>query len=231
MGRHGNNVGFGDASATPPLAPLRPLAEFELPTRPLAIVIGASTGGPQALPIVLKDLAPLKAHLSVLIALHIPSEFTRTVAARIETVSSLPTRLAYDGEPILPGHAYLSPGDRHISVARQDEMLVVRLLDTPPENFCKPSVDVLFRSAAEVFGAAVIGIVLTGMGSDGLAGTRAIVATGGTIVAQDAASSVVWGMPRLVASEGLAQAVLPLKDIGAWITRLVRHSQFREPKS
>ena len=200
-------------------------------TRPAAIVIGVSTGGPQALPVVLNGLAPIIAQVPVSIALHIPPEFTRTVAARIETLTGQPTRLAEDGETILPGYAYLSPGDRHLSVARKGEMTIIRLLDTPPENFCKPSVDVLFRSAADVFGATLIGIVLTGMGSDGLAGTRAIVAAGGAVVAQDAASSVVWGMPRLVAAEGLALAVLPLKEIGAWVCRLVRQSQFREKKS
>jgi len=213
------------------VAPLRPPAELELATRPAAIVIGVSTGGPQALPVVLNGLAPIMAQVPVLIALHIPQEFTRTVAARIEALTGQPTRLAEDGEEIRPGHAYLSPGDRHISIARKGETAIIRLLDTPPENFCKPSVDVLFRSAVGVFGAAVIGIVLTGMGSDGLAGTRAIVAAGGVVVAQDAASSVVWGMPRLVASEGLALAVLPLKEIGGWVCRLVRQSHYRERKS
>jgi two-component system, chemotaxis family, protein-glutamate methylesterase/glutaminase len=213
------------------LASLRPPTELELATRPAAIVIGVSTGGPQALPVVLNGLAPIMAQVPVLIALHIPPEFTRTVAARIEAQTGLPTRLAEDGEEIQPGYAYLSPGDRHISIARKGETAIVRLLDTPPENFCKPSVDVLFRSAVDTFGAAVIGVVLTGMGSDGLAGTRAIVAAGGIVVAQDAASSVVWGMPRLVASEGLALAVLPLKEIGAWVCRLVRQLQYRERKS
>lgn len=213
------------------MASLRPPAELELATRPAAIVIGVSTGGPQALPVVLNGLASIMAQVPVLIALHIPPEFTRTVAARIEAQTGQPTRLAEDGEEIRPGYAYLSPGDRHMSIARKGETVIIRLLDTPPENFCKPSVDVLFRSAVDTFGAAVIGVVLTGMGSDGLAGTRAIVAAGGIVVAQDAASSVVWGMPRLVASEGLALAVLPLKEIGAWVCRLVRQSQYRERKS
>jgi two-component system chemotaxis response regulator CheB len=230
MTQQRDNFDLRPAGGAPGSATLRPLAELELSARPAVVVIGVSTGGPQALPVVLNGLAPIMTQLPVLIALHIPPEFTRTVAARIETLTGLTTRLAEDGEEILPGLAYLSPGDRHISVARQDETTIIRLLDTPPENFCKPSVDVLFRSAAEVFGAGVIGIVLTGMGSDGLAGTRAIVAGGGSVVAQDAASSVVWGMPRLVASEGLALAVLPLKEIGLWVCRLVRQSQYRERK-
>jgi two-component system chemotaxis response regulator CheB len=168
---------------------------------------------------------------SVLIALHIPPEFTTTVAARIAAETGLPTSIARDGEIIRSGHVYLAPGDRHISIGREDKGVIVKLLDTPPENFCKPSVDVLFRSAAEICGGKVIGIVLTGMGSDGLAGARAVVLAGGVVVAQDAASSAVWGMPRLVANEGLAQAVLPVKEIGGWVDRLLRQSLVRERRS
>jgi two-component system, chemotaxis family, protein-glutamate methylesterase/glutaminase len=230
MGQRSNNLDLDRASASPAAVAVRELAELEQAPRLAVIVIGASTGGPQALPVVLNDLAPIRAKLPVLIALHIPAEFTHTVAAWIEAATGLPARLARDGEEILPGHAYLSPGDRHISVARKGETAIIRLLDTPPENFCRPSVDVLFRSAANTFGAGVLGIVLTGMGSDGLAGTREIVAAKGTVVAQDAASSAVWGMPRLVASEGLAQAVLPLKEIGAWVCRQVRLPQLREKR-
>jgi len=230
MGQRSDNFDLDRASASPALASLREIVELEQPPRPAVIVIGASTGGPQALPVVLNDLAPVLTQLPVLIALHIPAEFTHTVAAWIEAATGLPARLARDGEEMLPGHAYLSPGDRHISVARNGDKAVIRLLDTPPENFCRPSVDVLFRSAAKTFGAGVLAIVLTGMGSDGLAGTREIVAAKGTVVAQDAASSAVWGMPRLVASEGLALAVLPLKEIGTWVCRLVRLSQLREKR-
>jgi two-component system chemotaxis response regulator CheB len=229
MRQHGSDMGLGAMGEISAPATLHPLMGFELSAPPEAIVIGVSTGGPQALPVVIKDLA-LGPQLPVLIALHIPTEFTHTVAARIQSIAGVPARIAQDGEALLPGHVYLSPGDRHISVARDGDKAIVRLLDTPPENFCKPSVDVLFRSAAEVFGPAVIGIVLTGMGSDGLAGTRALVAAGARVIAQDAASSVVWGMPRLVASEGLAQAVLPLKEIGVSVCRLIRHAQFREQK-
>jgi two-component system, chemotaxis family, protein-glutamate methylesterase/glutaminase len=226
MGQHSDSFDLDRARTA--AAPPCPCGEPGRAQHPAVIVIGASTGGPQALPVVLRDLAPILSQIPVLIALHIPAEFTRTVAVWIEAATGLPARLARDGEPILPGNAYLSPGDRHISIACDGETAVVRLLDTPPENFCRPSVDVLFRSAAKAFGAGVLGIVLTGMGSDGLAGTREIVAAKGTIVAQDAASSAVWGMPRLVASEGLALAVLPLKEIGAWVCRQVRLSQFRE---
>ncbi len=224
-------MGFGAMGGISALATLRPLMGFELSVLPEAIVIGVSTGGPQALPVVIKDLAALRPQLPILIALHIPTEFAHTVAARIQSVADVPVRIASDGDELVAGHVYLSPGDRHISVARDGDATIVRLLDTPPENFCKPSVDVLFRSAAETFGPAIIGIVMTGMGSDGLAGTRAIVAAGGTIIAQDAASSVVWGMPRLVANEGLAQTVLPLNEIGVSVCRLIRHAQFREQKS
>jgi two-component system chemotaxis response regulator CheB len=198
--------------------------------RPEAIVIGASTGGPQALPVLLRGLAPIVPLVPVLIVLHIPPEFAPVVAAQIEKVTKLPTHIAEDGEPVTRGHVYLSPGDRHLGIAREGETAIVLLSDDPPENFCKPSVDVLFRTAAQVHGPAVIGIVLTGMGSDGLAGARAIVAAGGAVVAQDFASSAVWGMPRSVANEGLALAVLPLNAIGSAVCRLVRSPRFREKK-
>jgi two-component system chemotaxis response regulator CheB len=195
---------------------------------PRVIVIGASTGGPQALSIVLKGLVPAIAHVPVFIVLHIPPEFTEVIASHIERVTALPTHAAQQGEEILKGHIYISPGNVHLGISRFADHYVIALSDDPPENFCRPSVDVLFRSAAKAYGEQVIGIVLTGMGSDGLAGSRAIVAAGGMIIAQDAASSTVWGMPRSVVSEQLAHAVLPVDVIGPTVCGLLLPFACRE---
>ncbi len=195
---------------------------------PRIIVIGASTGGPQALSIVLKGLVPAIEQVPVFIVLHIPPEFTEVIVSHIERVTNLPTHAAKQGEEVNKGHIYISPGNLHLGVRRLGATGVIALSDDPPENFCKPSVDVLFRSAARSYGEQVIGIVLTGMGSDGLAGSRAIVAAGGMIIAQDAASSTVWGMPRSVVNEGLAHAVLSVDAIGPTICSLLTPLAIRE---
>jgi two-component system chemotaxis response regulator CheB len=196
-----------------------------------AIVIGASTGGPQAVPIVLKGLVPAIQQVPVFIALHIPPQFTETIAEQIERATSLPAHTARHGEEVMNGRIYISPGNLHLRIARIGESAVIVLSDAPPENFCKPAVDVLFRTAALTYGPEVIGIILTGMGSDGLLGSRAIVEAGGVVFAQDAASSAVWGMPRSVVQEGLAHAVLSLDLIGPAICRLLRQPAFREKQS
>ncbi len=196
--------------------------------RPNAIVIGASTGGPQALSIVLKGLGPAIEQVPVFIVLHIPPEFTEVITSHIERVTNMPTHAARQGEEVAKGHIYLSPGHLHLGVGRFAGTPVIALSDEPPENFCKPSVDVLFRSAARIYGNQLIGIVLTGMGSDGLAGSRTIVTAGGMVIAQDAASSTVWGMPRAVVNEGLAHAVLPVDAIGPTVCSLLRSYTVRE---
>jgi two-component system chemotaxis response regulator CheB len=193
-----------------------------------AIVIGASTGGPQAVPVVLKGLAPAIERIPVFVALHIPAQFTSTIAEQFEKSTGLPAHIARHGEEIKNGHIYISPGDLHLAVSQMGATAIIVLSDAPPENFCKPSVDVLFRTAAHAYGAGLIGIVLTGMGRDGVVGSRAIVEAGGTVIAQDAASSAVWGMPRSVAREGLAHAVLPLDIIGPTACRLLRYRAFDE---
>ncbi|HEY5226048.1 MAG TPA: CheB methylesterase domain-containing protein [Methylovirgula sp.] len=189
---------------------------------PRIIVIGASTGGPQALSIVLKGLVPAIEHVPVFIVLHIPPEFTEVIASHIERATGLPTRAAQQDDEVTKGNIYISPGHLHLGLRRRGAGCTVQLSDGPPENFCKPSVDVLFRTAAKSYGEQVIGIVLTGMGSDGLAGSRAIVAAGGMIIAQDAATSTVWGMPRSVVNEGLAHSVLSVDAIGPNICKLFR---------
>jgi two-component system chemotaxis response regulator CheB len=192
------------------------------------IVIGASTGGPQAVPVVLKGLMPAIQQVPVFVALHIPPQFTEAIAEHIGKATAMPAHTARHGEQVTNGHIYVSPGNFHLAVARIGEAAVIVLSDAPPQNFCKPSVDVLFRTAALTYGADVIGVILTGMGSDGLSGSRAIVDAGGVVIAQDAASSAVWGMPRSVVREGLAHSVLPLDSIGPTICRLLHQPAFRE---
>jgi two-component system, chemotaxis family, protein-glutamate methylesterase/glutaminase len=212
-----------DASAAEPL--LRngkiQLRKFS-PCIPRALFIGASTGGPQALASLLEPLAPHLTNLPVFVVLHVPADFTSLVTANISRVTQLETRAAQHGEQVRPGRIYFAPGDVHMRVLRMGETPVLVHSDGPPENFCKPAVDVLFRSAAQTFGPGALAVVLTGMGADGLAGSRAIAEAGGAVIAQDEASSVVWGMPGAVANAGMASAVLPLDRIAPTIAALMQ---------
>ena len=192
------------------------------PCIPRVLVIGASTGGPQALAKMFADLAPHLHTIPVLVVLHLPPDFTRLVTSNIERVSKLPTVAAKHGEPALPGRIYFAPGDMHLRVLRIGETPILCHADGPPENFCKPAADVLFRSAAQTFGAGALGMVLTGMGSDGTLGGKAIVDAGGSIIAQDEATSVVWGMPGSIVSAGLAAAVLPIEGMAPAVACLMR---------
>lgn len=186
---------------------------------PEAVVIASSTGGPQALFTLLAGL-PSKFHLPVLIAQHMPPTFTEMLASQIARVSGRPCRQAVDGEEILDGHIYVAPGDYHMTVfadvtARANGRKVRRLrLDQgPKENYCRPSADPLLRSAAAAWGDGALAVVLTGMGTDGLTGCRAVAKAGGGVIAQDEASSVVWGMPGAVVRNGLANAIQPIGEI------------------
>ena len=196
-----------------------------------AIVIGASTGGPQALAVVLDGLRPALPLVPVFVVQHIPSEFTEVIAEHIQKATGLPTHSARQGEGVEKGQIYLSPGNVHLAIACVGASPVTVLVDEPSENFCKPSVDVLFRSAARCYGAGLVGIILTGMGSDGLAGSRAIVEAGGKVIAQDAASSTVWGMPGAVVNGGLAHAVLPVGKIAPAACALLNTPQFVHEKT
>lgn len=184
-------------------------------TPPRVLVIGSSTGGPQALNAIVTQINSVLDRAPVLITQHMPPTFTTILAEHLARASNRPVREAVAGEEVNAGTVYLAPGGNHMSVARRDGIAVIALDDGPLINFCKPAVDPLFASAAEVWGPKVLALVLTGMGSDGLRGSQAIAAAGGSILAQDEASSVVWGMPGQVAHAGLASAVLPLNDIAA----------------
>jgi two-component system, chemotaxis family, protein-glutamate methylesterase/glutaminase len=196
---------------------LRPFAL----TPPRALLIGSSTGGPQALTALVEKLPAAVDRAPLLITQHMPPTFTTVLAEHLSRIGGRGAHEAEHGEPVLAGGIYVAPGGRHMRVVRaSDGGVKIALGDDPPINFCKPAVDALFTSAAAVWGAASLGLVLTGMGADGTRGAADIVAAGGSVMAQDEASSVVWGMPRSVAQAGLCSAVLPLDKIAPKIIRL-----------
>ena len=194
------------------------------PSKPVdrldVVVIGVSTGGPNALADVLGAL-PGPLALPVVIVQHMPPVFTRLLSERLDATCAMRVVEAEDGMELEPGRVHIAPGGSHLVVRRRGAAVRLELDDGPPEQSCKPAVDVLFRSAASVFGESVLALVLTGMGRDGLAGSEAVVAAGGTVLAQDEATSVVWGMPGYIAKAGLATQVLALPDVaGALVQRV-----------
>ncbi|MGA9560158.1 MAG: chemotaxis protein CheB, partial [Pseudolabrys sp.] len=202
--------------AAPPPTTLRPMPT----TPPRVLLIGSSTGGPQALNTLIAEIGGVLQRAPVLITQHMPPTFTAVLAEHLTRIAKRPVREAVDGEEINAGVVYLAPGGKHMKVARRDGAAVIVIEDSPLVNFCKPAVDPMFASAADVWGNKVLALVLTGMGSDGLAGAKTIVAAGGHVFAQDEATSVVWGMPGQVTNAGLCSAVLPLPEIAAKLTRL-----------
>ena len=196
-------------------------------TQPAVLVIGASTGGPAALDIVLSAL-PGDFPLPVMVVQHMPELFTRLFAERLDGHCRLRAREAVDGEPVRTGAIYVARGNWHLearSAAQAGLKTTLHLTQGQLENHCRPAVDVLFRSAAAVYGSAVLAVVLTGMGADGMLGSRAIRAAGGAVIAQDEASSIVWGMPGAVTNAGLAQKVLTLDAIAPEIVQLCSRSR------
>lgn len=208
--------------ATPVAKPALPILPFPSPARlvtPARIVmIGVSTGGPDALARVLPLLPP---HFPVplLIAQHMPPIFTTMLAARLAAQAQLPVRECVSGEPLSPGCAVIAPGDFHMVVEQENGLVSLKTHQGPRENFCRPSVDVLFRSVAAVFRERTLAVVLTGMGQDGLKGCELLRKHGARVYVQDEASSVVWGMPGFVARAGLADKILPLDQIASEIVR------------
>lgn len=180
------------------------------------VAIGVSTGGPDALAKLLPSV-PARFPLPVVIAQHMPPIFTTLLASRLFSKCSLPVRECQPGELLEPGCIWIAPGDFHMVVQEEGGHVRLHTNQGPRENFCRPSVDVLFRSVAQVYGAGALGVILTGMGQDGLKGCEALCAAGSAVIVQDEASSVVWGMPGFVARAGLAQKILPLSQIGSEI--------------
>ncbi len=184
------------------------------------LVIGSSTGGPQALFKVLAGIKPT-INLPILITQHMPAMFTTMLAQHISRVTEWPALEAEDGEIVKAGRIYVAPGEYHMVVEAKGTQKILRLNKGEPENFCRPAVDPMLRSVAKAYGGHALVVILTGMGYDGLKGGRVIAEAGGTIVAQNEASSVVWGMPGAVATAGLCSAVLPLNDIAPHVMSIL----------
>jgi two-component system chemotaxis response regulator CheB len=226
-------------SASPPLAPvlgrarepaLRPTAGAAAPpqlikrsfsaTAPRVLLIGSSTGGPQALMTLVGEIGAVIDRFPVLITQHMPPTFTTILAEHLARSSHRPAHEGIHGEIVKPGQIYLAPGGCHMRVVRQGANIVIALDDGPAVNFCKPAVDPLFSSAIDIWQGGILAVVLTGMGSDGMRGGREIVAAGGNVIAQDEATSVVWGMPGAAAQAGICSAILPLNQIAPKLVRL-----------
>jgi two-component system chemotaxis response regulator CheB len=182
------------------------------------VAIGVSTGGPDALALLLPSL-PADFPVPIVIALHMPPIFTSLLAARLSLTSALPVRECASGETLMPGCAIIAPGDFHMVVSEENGLVLLKTHQAAKENFCRPSVDVLFHSIARVYGARALAVVLTGMGQDGLKGCETLRGLGARIYVQDEASSVVWGMPGFVARGGLADKILPLDQMAAELVR------------
>src|SRR5262245_1426730 len=214
---------ISDAAAV--IAPI-PVVHTSLRLRPFSsvtprvLLIGSSTGGPQALTAIVPHLVPVIDRAPVLITQHMPPTFTTILAEHLARASGRTAHEAVDGEPVVPGKIYIAPGGRHMRVIRRQPHPFIALDDGPPVNFCKPAVDPLFQSAVEIWNNAILSVILTGMGHDGTHGAADIVAHGGSVIAQDEATSVVWGMPGSAANAGVCSAVLPIDQIAPKVVRL-----------
>ncbi len=214
-------------------APPAPSATQSITSAPGVLLIGVSTGGPAALDVLLPAL-PASFPLPVLVVQHMPELFTKLLAERLDTRCPLRVAEAVSGQPIRPGTIHIAKGNWHMEVSATESLsaahgslpaAILRLTQAPPENHCRPAVDVLFRTAVAVYGSRVLGVVLTGMGSDGMLGCRLIREHNGTVLAQDQPTSAVWGMPGAVAQAGLAHRILPLNAIAPEILRLAGRGQ------
>jgi two-component system chemotaxis response regulator CheB len=200
-------------------AALAPATPVPRPGSPQVVALGISTGGPKAL----AEMVPqLPAHLPVplLIVQHMPPVFTSSLADDLNNRTPLAVREGLDGQPIRGGEVWIAPGGRQMKVQRENGQVVLRITDDPPENSCRPSVDYLFRSVADVYGGRAVGVIMTGMGNDGALGCRRLKHCGAAIIAQDAATCVVFGMPREPIEKGIVDVVAPLDRIAAEIARL-----------
>lgn len=204
-----------------PRTPVLPIRASTAPAAPSEVLlIGCSTGGPDALSRVLEEL-PGTLRVPVLVVQHMPPLFTTMFAERLNRVSALTVREGIDGDTPVAGEVLVAPGGFHMRIRRTAGVVRVHLDEGPQENFVRPAVDALFRSAVELYGGAATALILTGMGSDGMLGCQALADHGGQVVVQDEASSVVWGMPGAVATAGFAHHVLPLEDIAGKVAALI----------
>ena len=215
------------ARAATPAPMSRPPADLKLrplgSNRPDVIAIGSSTGGPQALQKVLGGLSPAVT-APILVTQHMPATFTTILAEHVGRASGRPCKEASDGDIVRPGHIYIAPGNYHMGLERRGVDVKVRLNQDPPENFCRPSVDFMLREVVKVYGGRSLVVILTGMGQDGAKECAAVVQAGGTVIAQDEESSVVWGMPGAVATRGLCSAIVPLSAIATRMGEIVKRA-------
>lgn len=191
--------------------------------RPRIIAIGSSTGGPQALFKVLGEIGQ-ELSVPVMITQHMPPTFTKILAEHISRASGVPCKEAEDGDVLKAGQIYVAPGDYHMLLGLRDDRPTIRIEQGPQVNFCRPAVDPMFSSIVEIYGSGTLAVILTGMGQDGMMGAREVVDAGGTLIAQDESTSVVWGMPGAVATRGLCSAVLPLENIAAHLKKFIMRS-------
>lgn len=214
------------APAAAKAAPAAPVAKRTVSSVPPKIIaIGSSTGGPQALFKVFEGLKGQIDHLPVVIAQHMPKAFTGILAEHLSKVADLRCAEGVDGETLEAGRIYVAPGDYHMYIEKSGAGHVVRLNQDPPENYCRPSVEPLFRSVAKEFGPATLALMLTGMGHDGVVASETLVDTGATLIAQDEETSVVWGMPGAVANAGLCAEILPIEKIAPRAIDLMRRTR------
>jgi len=230
-GRTPPGTAFRPAGITPAGQPAAP-APFQAPAavpsgsitlrkatnafKPDILAIGSSTGGPQALLALFKDLKPTIG-VPVVITQHMPPTFTRILGEHISKATDWECAEGKDGDVIQPNKAYLAPGDFHMEVVESPKGPTLRMNQNPPENFCRPAVDPMLRSVVKIYGSKVLTAILTGMGADGLKGGERVIEEGGTVIAQDEATSVIWGMPGAVAAAGICSAVQPIEKLGAYI--------------
>ena len=215
----GSPAGAG-ARRGAPVPPPRPPALDRVDV----LAVGCSTGGPEALAAFLSRM-PRDLPVPVVVVQHMPKVFTRLFADRLDRTCALKVVEAGDAQALLPGTVYLAPGDYHLEVTSAGRAVTTRLHQDPPENFCRPAVDVLFRSVRRVYAGRTVAVVLTGMGSDGRRGCEELKAAGAHVAVQDEATSVVWGMPGAVAGAGLADVVLPLPQFGGYVLSAVGASR------
>lgn len=187
---------------------------------PQVLAVGSSTGGPQALFTLFGSLKD-QVKLPIVITQHMPPTFTTILADHLQRVAGIPCAEAVDGDVLQGGRVYIAPGDFHMTVKKHSDQIVLSLNQDPPVNFCRPAVDPMLESLCRVYGGHVLTVILTGMGHDGLNGSRAVVEAGGTVIAQDEDTSVVWGMPGAVATNNVCSAVLPIEAMGSKVLEMI----------
>jgi two-component system chemotaxis response regulator CheB len=205
------------------VAPVIRMAAHELlnPFGINALAVASSTGGPQALATLFTHIRGHLQHIPIFVTQHMPPNFTTLLADQLSRAGNRPCHEAKDGEEVRPGHIYVAPGDYHMTVTKSGQSVYIATNRNPQENFCRPAADPMLRSLSAIYGAHLVLVVLTGMGQDGMEGAKDVIRHGGSVIAQDEASCVVYGMPRAIVDNQLCKAVLPLGDIGAFLIRQI----------